>query len=32
MSLPPEFSAPLRAVIDYYQVRIAELEARLGNV
>ena len=30
-ALPPEFQALLRAVIDYYERRIAELEARLNK-
>jgi transposase len=30
-SLPPDFQALLRAVIDHYERRIAELEARLGK-
>ena len=29
--LPPEFQALLRAVIEYYEGRIAELESRLGK-
>ena len=30
-SLPPEFQALMRAVIEYYEGRIAELESRLGK-
>jgi transposase len=30
-SLPPEFQALIQAVIEYYEGRIAELEARLGK-
>ncbi|HEX3659301.1 MAG TPA: DUF6444 domain-containing protein, partial [Pirellulales bacterium] len=30
-ALPPVFQALLRAVIDYYERRIAELEARLNK-
>jgi transposase len=30
-ALPPEFQALLRSIIEYYEGRIAELEARLGK-
>ena len=30
-ALPPEIQALVRAIIEYYEGRIAELEARLGK-